>query len=63
MEEQGTPLQTHVQEEFDTYLKRGRLEHGFLRTVFEFLNKEFEHCTLVRSLNAVSHICILAYAG
>ena len=31
MEEQGSPLPRHVQEEFDAYLKCGRLEHGFLR--------------------------------
>ena len=27
MEEQGRPLPMHVQEEFDAYLKCGRLEH------------------------------------
>jgi len=31
MEQQGTPLPLHVQEEFSAYLKCGRLEHGFLR--------------------------------
>jgi ribosomal protein S27E len=27
----GRPLPKHVQEEFEAYLKCGRLEHGFLR--------------------------------
>ena len=31
MERQGILLPLHVQEEFDAYLKCGRLEHGFLR--------------------------------
>jgi len=31
IEGQGRPLPMHVQEEFDAYLKCGRLEHGFLR--------------------------------
>jgi ribosomal protein S27E len=31
MAAQGKPLPWHVQQEFDDYLKCGRLEHGFLR--------------------------------
>src|SRR5210317_1187621 len=31
MAAQGKPLPVHVQQEFDEYLKCGRLEHGFVR--------------------------------
>lgn len=31
MAEQGKPLPHYVQDEFEAYLKCGRLEHGFLR--------------------------------
>jgi len=40
IEAQGAPLPLHVQEEFDAYLKCGRLEHGFLRVRCERCSDE-----------------------
>jgi len=40
MEDQGRPLPMYVQEEFDAYLKCGRLEHGFLRVQCESCHQE-----------------------
>lgn len=37
---QGTPLPAYVQEEFETYLKCGRLEHGFLQVRCEQCHHE-----------------------
>ncbi len=40
MQVQGTPLPVYVQEEFEAYLKCGRLEHGFLRVRCEQCHHE-----------------------
>ena len=40
MEEQGKPLPLYVQQEFDTFLKCGRLDYGFLRVRCEACKHE-----------------------
>jgi Transposase zinc-binding domain len=37
---QGRPLLDYVQQEFEAYLKCGRLEHGFLRVRCESCHAE-----------------------
>ena len=40
MGQQGTPLPRYIQQEFEAYLKCGRLEHGFLRVRCESCHHE-----------------------
>jgi ribosomal protein S27E len=47
MAAQGKPLPKHVQQEFDEYLKCGRLEHGFVRV----------QCTACRHEHLVAFSC------
>lgn len=51
MAAQGAPLSVYVQREFEDHLRCGRLEHGFLRMMFNYVHADIENNITVREAN------------